>query len=57
MAMDWSGKREFAATDKREWLVDGRRAGLTRNANGLTFAIIDGAGHMVGNDRIFEQTF
>lgn len=45
--MDWSGKQEFTAAEKREWLVDGKRAGLTRSAKGLTFATIDGAGHMV----------
>jgi carboxypeptidase C (cathepsin A) len=47
LAMDWSGKQEFTTGEKREWFVDGKRAGLTRSANGLTFATIDGAGHMV----------
>ncbi|KAJ3561893.1 hypothetical protein NP233_g9919 [Leucocoprinus birnbaumii] len=51
LAMDWSGKSEFGATDKREWLVDGKKAGLTRSAKGLTFATIDGAGHMVPYDK------
>ncbi|KAF5346088.1 hypothetical protein D9756_010824 [Leucocoprinus leucothites] len=51
LAMDWSGKQEFGATDKREWLVDGKKAGLTRSARGLTFATIDGAGHMVPYDK------
>lgn len=45
--MDWSGKADFVVAEKREWLLDGKRVGLTRSARGLTFATIDGAGHMV----------
>ncbi|KAF9444794.1 serine carboxypeptidase [Macrolepiota fuliginosa MF-IS2] len=51
LGMDWSGKEEFGATKKREWLVDGKRAGVTRSARGLTYATIDGAGHMVPYDK------
>lgn len=31
----------------REWTIDGKVAGRTRSAKGLTFATIEGAGHMV----------
>ncbi|KAJ7596544.1 serine carboxypeptidase [Mycena floridula] len=46
LALEWSGKEEFNALPLREWTVDGKRAGLTRSAKGLTFATIDDAGHM-----------
>ncbi|KAJ7596523.1 serine carboxypeptidase [Mycena floridula] len=46
LALEWSGKEEFNAMPLREWTVDGKRAGLTRSAKGLTFATIDDAGHM-----------
>jgi cathepsin A (carboxypeptidase C) len=45
--MDWSGKKEFGEAKKREWLVGGKKVGLTRSAKGLTYATVDGAGHMV----------
>jgi hypothetical protein len=45
--MDWSGKEEFGSVEKREWFVDGERAGMTRSAMGFSFVTIDGAGHMV----------
>ena len=47
LALEWSGKEAFGVAEKREWAVDGKRAGMTRSAKGLTFATIDGAGHMV----------
>ncbi|EKM77056.1 hypothetical protein AGABI1DRAFT_77834 [Agaricus bisporus var. burnettii JB137-S8] len=47
LAMDWSGKKEFVEAEKREWFVDGKKAGLTRSAKGFTYATVDGAGHMV----------
>ncbi|KAJ7596550.1 Alpha/Beta hydrolase protein [Mycena floridula] len=46
LALEWSGKEDFNAKPLREWTVDGKRAGLTRSAKGLTFATIDNAGHM-----------
>jgi carboxypeptidase C (cathepsin A) len=45
--MEWSGKETFGSVEMREWFVDGKRAGLTRSAKGLTYATVDGAGHMV----------
>jgi carboxypeptidase C (cathepsin A) len=47
LALEWHGQRDFAALPLREWYVDGHVAGKTRHAHGLTFATVDGAGHMV----------
>ncbi|KAF7785226.1 hypothetical protein Agabi119p4_1391 [Agaricus bisporus var. burnettii] len=47
LAMEWSGKEAFVAAKMKEWLVDGKKAGLTRSAKGLTYATVDAAGHMV----------
>lgn len=46
--LEWTGRDVFGATKLRQWDVEGVAAGLTRSANGLTFATIYGAGHMVG---------
>ena len=48
LALEWSGHREFAAEELREWLVDNERAGLTRGHGGLVYATVEAAGHMVG---------
>lgn len=45
--LKWSGHKEFSAQSMREWKVEGKVAGETRNANGLTFATVFDAGHMV----------
>jgi cathepsin A (carboxypeptidase C) len=45
--LEWSGHDEFSTQPLREWKVDGKVAGTTRSAQGLTFATIEGAGHMV----------
>lgn len=47
LALEWHGQKDFAALPLREWHVDGRVAGKTRAARGLTFATVDAAGHMV----------
>lgn len=47
LALEWSGQAEFGEQPLAEWAVDGKRAGRTRYTKGLTFATIDGAGHMV----------
>ncbi|KAF9567098.1 serine carboxypeptidase [Agrocybe pediades] len=50
--LDWTGHEEFATKPLREWFVDpGGKAGVTRNARGLTYLTIDGAGHMVPYDK------
>jgi len=47
LALEWSGKEEFVTQSLRDWQVGGKRAGRARSAKGLTFATVDGAGHMV----------
>jgi len=55
--LEWSGHDEFSAQALREWKVDGKTAGSTRSAQGLTFATINGAGHMVASHFIFSIYF
>jgi cathepsin A (carboxypeptidase C) len=50
LALEWSGGGAFKEEALRDWKVDGKVAGSTRTAGGLTFATIAGAGHMVGFD-------
>ena len=52
--LEWTKHDEFSSRPLREWIVDGKAAGMTRSAGGLTFATIEGAGHMV---RFFLLTF
>jgi carboxypeptidase C (cathepsin A) len=47
LALEWSGHEEFSTQSLRDWKIDGRSVGTTRSAKGLTFATIEGAGHMV----------
>ncbi|KAI5116337.1 hypothetical protein M0805_009173 [Coniferiporia weirii] len=49
--MEWAGRKEFASTPLRDWLVDGEPAGKTRTFGNLTFATIYGAGHLAPHDR------
>ncbi|KIJ64661.1 hypothetical protein HYDPIDRAFT_90311 [Hydnomerulius pinastri MD-312] len=51
LQMPWTGQEAFISQSLREWDVDGHVAGKTRSAGGLTFATIDGAGHMVPYDK------
>ncbi|KAF7307577.1 Carboxypeptidase [Mycena indigotica] len=53
--LEWIGQKEFVAQPLREWLVAGKRAGLMRAAGPLTFATIDGAGHMAPYDKPKES--
>ena len=46
-ALPWNGAKAWAASDLRPWLVDGSVAGEVRQAQGLTFVKVHGAGHMV----------
>ncbi|KAF4584581.1 hypothetical protein EYR40_004579 [Pleurotus pulmonarius] len=55
LAMDWSGKEEFNKQPLRDWVVDGKSAGKTRSAKGLTFATVEAAGHMVPYDKPKES--
>lgn len=47
LALEWTGREAFTSDPLRPWLVDGKEAGLTRSAHGLTYATVLGAGHMV----------
>ncbi|KAI0048898.1 serine carboxypeptidase [Auriscalpium vulgare] len=53
--MEWSGQREFGEQPLREWTLEGQVAGKARSAKGLTFATIDGAGHMAPYDKPKES--
>ncbi|KAK0438471.1 serine carboxypeptidase [Armillaria borealis] len=55
LALEWSGQTEFATKELRDWYVDGKPAGKTRSAKGLSFATIHGAGHMVPYDKPKES--
>lgn len=52
--MKWSGQENFVAQELRDWEVGGQRVGKTRSFGGLTFATIEGAGHMVPYDKPVE---
>lgn len=47
LGLEWTGQDAYRNEQLREWLVDGEVAGKVRAGGGLTFATIDGAGHMV----------
>ncbi|KAG7446141.1 serine carboxypeptidase [Guyanagaster necrorhizus] len=55
LVLDWSGKETFVNEELREWFIGGKKAGLTRSSKGLTFATIEGAGHMVPYDKPQES--
>ena len=57
LALEWSGHEEFSTQSLREWKIDGKSVGTTRSAKGLTFATIDGAGHMVSYTAVFFWDF
>lgn len=48
-ALEWSGGEEWRREGLVEWGIEGGegRAGRVRSSGGLTFATIEGAGHMV----------
>ena len=52
LALQWSGQEEFSGQPLMDWKHDGKRAGRTRSAKGLTYATVEGAGHMVGGSRM-----
>ncbi|KAG8700553.1 hypothetical protein FRC09_005890 [Ceratobasidium sp. 395] len=49
--LEWTGRDAYTAEKDREWTVDGKTAGITRSAYGLTFATVKEAGHMVPYDK------
>lgn len=52
--LQWSGQKDFVKQELRDWIVDDHKAGRTRSYGGLTFATVDGAGHMVPYDKPVE---
>lgn len=47
LQLEWTGQDAFTAEPLRDWKVGDHVAGKVRSAGALTFATIDGAGHMV----------
>lgn len=47
LALEWSGHDAFKSQPLKTWKVGDKVAGETRSAKGLTFATVEGAGHMV----------
>lgn len=47
--LEWTGQEQFINQPLREWSVNDRAAGLTRAAQGFTFATVYGGGHLVSN--------
>ena len=49
--LEWNGKDDYNKAEWRGWYVDGeeqgKAAGVTKKAGGLTFASLYGAGHMI----------
>ncbi|KAF9049221.1 serine carboxypeptidase [Hymenopellis radicata] len=55
LTLDWSGKEGLVQEPLREWLVEGKKAGLTRSSGPFTFATVDAAGHLVPYDKPKES--
>ncbi|KZO96588.1 serine carboxypeptidase [Calocera viscosa TUFC12733] len=49
--LDWYGKEAYNSQTPRQWLVDGERAGITKSWKGLTYATLEGAGHLAPHDK------
>jgi hypothetical protein len=45
--VEWSRHEEFVKEELREWVVDGKKAGLVRSKGGLTFVTVDATGLIV----------
>ena len=54
-ALEWTGSKGYKSAEFRDWEVDGKVAGYTKTFNGLTFATVQGAGHMVPMDSESER--
>lgn len=49
--LDWPHQEEFAKLALKPWLVNGKEAGQSKSAHGLTFIRVYDAGHMVPQDQ------
>lgn len=54
-ALEWTGQEAFNAESLEDWHVNKKVAGKMRAAEGLVFATIYGAGHMVPYDKPEES--
>lgn len=54
-ALEWTGQQEFVSQPLRNWVVDGKEAGVVRSSGPFTFATVSGAGHMVPYDKPKES--
>ncbi|KZO96589.1 serine carboxypeptidase [Calocera viscosa TUFC12733] len=50
-ALEWQGQESYNAVPISQWFVDGEPAGITKGWKGLTYATVEGAGHMVPYDK------
>lgn len=50
-ALEWRGQEAYNAVPVSEWFVDEEKAGITKGWKGLTYATVEGAGHMVPYDK------
>lgn len=46
-SLEWSDGDAFGKEELRDWTIGGERVGRVRAKGGLTFATVEGAGHMV----------
>jgi len=51
--MEWSGREAFVNKEMEDWVVDineeRKKSGRMKSARGLTFLIVDKAGHMASS--------
>lgn len=45
--LEWYGQDVYLSQQWREWVVDGKKAGETKQSGLLTVATVNGAGHMI----------
>lgn len=46
-SMEWAGRDAFAAASRLQWTVEGQVAGYVRKSLGLSFVVVNGAGHFL----------
>jgi len=55
--LEWTGGDEFRKQELKPWIVGDKRVGDWRSANGLVYATIEGAGHMVRAPSSFVRVY